>query len=78
MAGSLLREIGLPELITSDEASYVALAQRLGRDRAYREQVRARIGAAMAGRPRFLDPAAYGQALGRLLERIWEARPTSG
>lgn len=70
MASALLREIGLPELITTDEASYIALAFRLGTDATYRRQLNERILAAIALRPKFLNAPAYARGLGALLESL--------
>lgn len=68
MAGSLLRELALPELIATDEQSYIDLAVRLGTDRAFRHSTRQRILEAMARRPRFVNPALYADGLSDLLE----------
>ena len=70
MAPALLREIGLPELITTDEASYIALAFRLGTYATYRRQLNERILAAIALRPKFLNAPAYARGLGALLESL--------
>jgi predicted O-linked N-acetylglucosamine transferase (SPINDLY family) len=43
LATGILRRMGLDELVAQDEDAYVALAARLGRDAAYRAQVRRRI-----------------------------------
>ena len=75
MASALLREIGLPELITADEAAYVALAVKLGTDVAYRQKISAGILEKMAGQPKFLDPRAYGQGLSELLESLVTGKP---
>lgn len=69
-AAALLRELKLPELIADSEADYVRLAVRLGTDPDWRQAVRARIHAAMAARPIFLDAAEYGRRLGELLETL--------
>jgi predicted O-linked N-acetylglucosamine transferase (SPINDLY family)/glycosyltransferase involved in cell wall biosynthesis/GT2 family glycosyltransferase/SAM-dependent methyltransferase len=69
-AAALLQELGLPELITADEAGYVALAVKLGTDPAYRRQLHDRILAAMAQPPRFINPPAYAQELGELLASL--------
>jgi predicted O-linked N-acetylglucosamine transferase (SPINDLY family) len=74
MASALLREIGLPELITSDETAYIALAHRLGTDATYRRQLNERILAAMALRPKFINAQAYAQGLGTLLESLVRVR----
>ena len=60
----------VPELITADEAGYVALAVKLGTDPAYRRQLHDRILAAMAQPPRFINPPAYAQELGELLASL--------
>jgi predicted O-linked N-acetylglucosamine transferase (SPINDLY family) len=70
MASALLRELDLPELITQDEATYIALAVRLGTDANYRQQLHKRILDAMARRPKFTDAAAYGRGLSELLETL--------
>jgi predicted O-linked N-acetylglucosamine transferase (SPINDLY family) len=79
MASALLRELDLPELITQDEATYIALAVRLGTDANYRQQLHKRILDAMARRPKFTDAAAYGRGLSELLETLvlGKARPVS-
>jgi predicted O-linked N-acetylglucosamine transferase (SPINDLY family) len=70
MASALLRELDVPELITQDEAAYIALGIRLGNDIAVRRQLNAKILAAMALRPKFVNPAAYARGLGELLETL--------
>jgi predicted O-linked N-acetylglucosamine transferase (SPINDLY family) len=70
MASALLREIGLPELITTDEAAYIAFAVKLGTDVAYRQKTSAGIREKMAERPKFINPRAYGQGLSKLLESL--------
>ena len=69
-AAALLQELGLPELITPDEPAYIALAVKLGTDPAYRRQCHDRILAAMARKPRFINPPAYARGLGELLESL--------
>jgi predicted O-linked N-acetylglucosamine transferase (SPINDLY family) len=75
MASALLREIGLPELITADEAAYVALAVKLGTEVAYRQKISAEILERMAGQPKFINPRAYGQGLSELLESVITGKP---
>jgi predicted O-linked N-acetylglucosamine transferase (SPINDLY family)/glycosyltransferase involved in cell wall biosynthesis len=70
MASALLRELKLPEMITTDEAAYIALAQRLGTDTTYRRQLNERILAAVALRPKFINAQAYARGLGALLESL--------
>ena len=75
MAAALLRELDLPELITADEAAYVALAVKLGTDLAYRKKTSAGILEKMAGHPKFINPRAYGQGLSELLESLVAGKP---
>jgi predicted O-linked N-acetylglucosamine transferase (SPINDLY family) len=70
MASALLREIELPELITTEEESYIKLAVRLGNDADYRRQLSERIVEAMARRPKFLNAQAYAHGLAGLLESL--------
>ncbi len=70
MAAALLRALGVPELITQDEAAYIALSVRLATDADYRRQLSERIRAGIAARPKFLNPAAYAADLGGLLESL--------
>ena len=70
MAAALLRELAIPELITQDEASYIQTCVRLGTDSAFRQEIRQRVLAAMAKKPRFINPVAYGKQLGDLLEHL--------
>jgi len=74
MAASLLQELGLPDLVAADEAGYRALAVRLGTDAVFRRQSEERILAAMAQRPKFINPQAYAADLGRLLESLVKDR----
>ncbi|HVU33137.1 MAG TPA: FkbM family methyltransferase [Opitutaceae bacterium] len=73
-AAALLRAIGMEELITTDDAGYVATACRLGDDAGYRREIRAKIGARMQRGPGFLNPAAYGAQLGKILESLVRRR----
>jgi len=74
MASALLREIGLPELITTDDTAYFALALRLGTDASYRRHLNQRILVGMEHRPKFINPQAYGRGLGALLESLVRMR----
>jgi predicted O-linked N-acetylglucosamine transferase (SPINDLY family) len=56
MAGSLLRAIGLPELVTHSLDDYEALAVALGNDRARMAEVRARLAANRDTSPLFDTP----------------------
>lgn len=79
-AAALLREIDLPELITRDERAYIALAARLGTDPRYKQQLKDRILAAMTQKPVFINPEAYAQGLGELIESAvaGRGRPVRG
>jgi predicted O-linked N-acetylglucosamine transferase (SPINDLY family) len=61
MAGAILREIGMEELVAPDEARYVALAIELARDANRRRDVSRRIHDRMLGRPSFLDSAGHAK-----------------
>ncbi len=67
---ALLRDIEMPELIADDEASYMALAEKLGGDPEFRAETAKKIRERMQVRPRFIDPAAYGRELGKQLELL--------
>lgn len=60
LASGILKRIGAPDLVAADEAQYVALAVRLVRDRAYREDIRRRIA---DGRPLLYGDTAPIRAL---------------
>lgn len=76
MAAALLREIGMSDLICQSEDDYIETAARLARDPVQRHDARDRIAAAMATKPKFIDPAAYAHDLGGLLESLVSgARP---
>lgn len=70
LAASMVSDLGIPELITSDESGYVDLAVRLATDAGYRHGIRDRIRDQMAKTPRFFDCAAYGQEVGKVLEKL--------
>jgi predicted O-linked N-acetylglucosamine transferase (SPINDLY family) len=73
VAGSQLRAIGLPELVTTDLAGYEALALALARDPVRRAQLRARLQANRDTMPLF-DMARFARALDDLLQAAWENR----
>jgi len=66
VATSLLRAVGLPELITDNLADYEALALRLARDVAYREALRVKL-----GRNRSTHPLFNSQRFCRHLESAY-------
>ena len=70
MAAALLRELGIPDLVTEDRNAYAALATRLAGDGALRGKFRDRIASAMANGPKFINPQAYAAELGELLESL--------
>lgn len=83
MAGSLLRELKIEELIATGEQDYIDLATKLGLDSSYRAEVSQKIVSAMGGNPRFLDSAAYSVNMGRIIESLVgrslpEAMPKNG
>ena len=78
MAAALLRELAVPELIACDEKSYVEISVKLATDAPFRRLLKARILDGMERKPRFINPAAYGQQLGELLVRLVTGRTQPG
>ena len=74
IAAALLRELDLPELITTDKVAYITLAHRLGTDATYRRQLNERILAAIALRPKFINAQGYARGLSPLLESLARVR----
>lgn len=70
MAGSLLRELKIEELIAFDEDGYIGLAVKLGTDGEYRQSISAEITEAMGRNPSFLDSEKYSENLGRIIESL--------
>lgn len=68
MGGALLRALELSEFIAKDEASYLAIAQKLASDKVQCVQLTNRILAAMERTPIFLDSLAASDAFGDLME----------
>lgn len=68
MGAALLRSLNLAEYIATDEAGYLALAQKLATDKIERTQVTNRILSTMERQPIFLDTLAASDAFGDLLE----------
>jgi protein O-GlcNAc transferase len=73
VAGSQLRAIGLPELVTTSLADYEALALALAREPALLARYRARLAANRGTHPLF-DMARFTRALDDLLVAAWENR----
>ncbi len=69
-AAALLRELGVPELIASDERGYVELAVSLGVDVGRRKRVAEEIREKMKGTPRFLNPRWYAGQIAPRLEQM--------
>ena len=74
MGAGLLRELGVPELVTGSEEAYIELACRLGRDEALCQDMRARIQERMAAKPRFLNSPAFGSEMAALLKSLMRER----
>jgi predicted O-linked N-acetylglucosamine transferase (SPINDLY family) len=70
MASGALRDIGIPELIASDEESYIRLAVRLGQDTHMREELARQIRKKMARPPNFLDSRWCGAEMMRVLKTL--------
>lgn len=76
VAGSLLRAVGLPELITHSAADYEALALRLARAPDELAAVKRKLAAQRSTAPLF-DSAGFTRDLEALFDRMW-ARHQSG
>jgi predicted O-linked N-acetylglucosamine transferase (SPINDLY family) len=63
MAGALLREIGMDDLVAVDDEGYVALASELARNADRRKDVSRRIHDRMLARPSFLDSGGYAKRI---------------
>jgi predicted O-linked N-acetylglucosamine transferase (SPINDLY family) len=72
-SSSLLRELGLPELVTSNESDYLDLAVKLASDRPLREQFRQRLLRQMSNNPPFLDKLGYAHKIEQLLTQLMSA-----
>jgi predicted O-linked N-acetylglucosamine transferase (SPINDLY family) len=68
---SLLRTLGLPELVTADEAGYFNLALALARDPGRLAELRARVELQRLTSPLF-DTPRFTRDLERLLLAIWD------
>lgn len=73
LAASMLSDLGVSELITSDEEGYIALAVRLASDVTYRKAMQDCIRNSMANQPCIFDCAAYGRQVGAVLEKLFFA-----
>lgn len=73
MGASLLHAIGLEELVTRDEAQYVATAVALAGDRVRLGALRAGLRGRMRGSP-LMDEPRFARDLEALYERMWRER----
>ena len=71
MAGSQLRALGLPELVSHSLQAYEALALELAQRPALLAQVRARLSVNRGTQPLF-DVARYTRALEALFFKAWD------
>jgi predicted O-linked N-acetylglucosamine transferase (SPINDLY family) len=69
VATSLNHHLGMPQLIASDTPSFIELAVRIGRDAAWRAQLRAELGARRE-RSGLFDMTAFARDFGALLGKI--------
>ena len=71
VAGSLLRAVGLPELITTSIAEYEALALRLATNPAQLAELRARLATNRTASPLF-DGGRFAAAVERAYTTMWQ------
>jgi predicted O-linked N-acetylglucosamine transferase (SPINDLY family) len=71
VAGSLLKAVGLEELVTGSVEEYEALALELARDRGRLEGLRERLAVNRRTHPLF-DTARYTRHLEAAYVRMWE------
>jgi protein O-GlcNAc transferase len=76
IAGSQIHAIGLPELVTANEADYEALARRLAQNRGELALLRARLAANRATSPLF-DMARFTRDFEECLRQAWRGLPTN-
>lgn len=72
MGASLLRSLGLDELIVQSETGYLALAAKLAGDAALRAELNTRIRGKMEEQPIFLDSLAASDACGDLITTAYD------
>jgi FkbM family methyltransferase len=73
-ATSLLRQVGLSDIATDTPESYVEAAVRLGRDRAWREQLGSKLKAmTVRGLPPYLDTRSLSERVGAAIEHLYGA-----
>ncbi|MDT9187295.1 MAG: FkbM family methyltransferase [Limnospira sp. PMC 894.15] len=69
---AMMRSLGIPDLITDDESSYISLAVTLANTPELLQLKRQAIQQKMAANPEFLDSRAYGAKMGALLTQIFQ------
>jgi predicted O-linked N-acetylglucosamine transferase (SPINDLY family) len=73
---AILRELGVPELVTRDEDEYIRLAVRLATDAAMRETIRQTILERMSCTPAFLNPRLYAERVAAAFKALFpDAEP---
>ncbi|EDZ94635.1 glycosyl transferase family 2 [Limnospira maxima CS-328] len=69
---AMMRSLGIPDLITDDESSYISLAVTLANTPELLQLKRQAIQQKMVANPEFLDSRAYGAKMGALLTQIFQ------
>lgn len=70
MGAALLQDIGMHDLVTNTEESYIELAIALGTELKLREQTSDRIKQKMHSNPKFLDSRSYSAQIGVLFQEL--------
>ncbi|MET0232197.1 MAG: tetratricopeptide repeat protein, partial [Rhodanobacteraceae bacterium] len=73
VAASLAVHLGMPELVAPDDSAFVEIAVHVGRDRAYRDALHAKLAERRAASGLF-DMRAFARDFAALLSRIVNAR----
>ncbi|WP_333468680.1 O-linked N-acetylglucosamine transferase family protein [Microcoleus sp. herbarium12] len=68
---AMLRELQMPDLIATDEASYIQLAVNLATNPQLRQQKRQEIVQKMQGNPACFDSVAYSGAIAKLFQELF-------
>jgi predicted O-linked N-acetylglucosamine transferase (SPINDLY family) len=71
---AILRELGVPELITYDEDGYIRLAVQLALDADMRAAIRRRIRERMDAVPDFLNPALYARRVAQAFCSLFQKK----
>lgn len=70
MGAALLQDIGMHDLVSNSEESYIQLAIALGTQPELRKQKSDQIKRKMQGNPRFLDSRSYSAQMGALFQEL--------